>query len=123
MTHDEYVSKAEAWTDEDAVTVLEHARSCAACRREGRAADNALAPLAPNRRSHAEKAVRVLAAAAIFSLLVWGLLVARNATAPPTPARYRIVGTASGVVAETPEGLVAAGHGESESGKDEEISR
>ena len=121
MTHDEYVSRLDSWTDEDAAAVLRHAGSCSECRRESRAADRSLASFSPGRRSRAEEAVRILAAAAIFALVMWGLPAARNAAAPPRPARYRIVGTASGVVAETPEGLVAAGHPASARGK--EVSR
>ena len=121
MTHDEYLSRLDSWTDEDAAAVLGHAGSCSECRRESRAADRGLASFSPGRRSPAEEGVRILAAAAIFALVVWGLPAARNAAAPRSPARYRIVGTASGVVAETPEGLVAAGH--PASAREKEISR
>jgi hypothetical protein len=123
MTHDEYVSKLDAWTDEDAGAVLRHADSCFECRRESRAADRRLASFSPGRRSRAEEGVRILAAAAIFALVIWGIPAARNAAAPQSqsPARYRIVGTASGVVAETPEGLVAAGR--PSSAREKEVSR
>jgi len=121
MTHDEYVSRLDSWTDADAAGVLEHAGSCSECRRESRRAARALTSFRPDRRSRAEEGLRILAAAATFALVIWGLPAVRNAAAPPSPARYRIVGTASGVVAETPEGLVAAGHSESKNEK--EVSR
>lgn len=121
MTHDEYLSRLDSWTDDDAAAVLGHAGSCRDCRRDSRTADGALAAFSPDRRSRAEEGVRILAAAAIFALAVWGLPAVRTATAPPRPARYRIVGTAAGVIAETPEGLVAAGHRQPEN--KQEISR
>jgi hypothetical protein len=120
MTHDEYVSKLDSWSDEDAAAVLEHAGSCSECRRESRETERSLAFLSPERRSRAEEGLRILAAAATLALVIWGLPAARNAAAPRSPARYRIVGTASGVVAETPEGIVAAGR---PAPKDKEISR
>ena len=121
MTHAEYVSRLDSWSDTDAAAVLEHAGSCSECRRDSRAADRSLGVFSPDRRSRAEEGVRIAAAAAILALVIWGFPAARNATAPPGPARYRIVGTASGVVAETPEGLVAAGRPEPR--KEKEISR
>ncbi|MDQ6894463.1 MAG: hypothetical protein M3167_17535 [Acidobacteriota bacterium] len=126
MRHDEYVSRIEAWTDDDAATVLEHAGACSECRRETRLAANALASLAPSRRSLAEEALRVAAAAAVVALVVWMLPSnLRDPARSGETARYRIVGTSSGVVAETPEGVVAAGHPELEQNTHDhkEISR
>jgi ferric-dicitrate binding protein FerR (iron transport regulator) len=124
MTHDEYASRIESWTDEDAAAVLEHASACSECRGEARRASNALASLAPARRSRAEEAFRIAAAAAVAALVVWMLPSNLRQTDPSAgAARYRIVGTSSGVVAETPEGVVAAGHPELDTHNHEETSR
>ena len=108
MTHDEYVSRLESWTDEESASVLEHTAACAECGRDARIALRALHSLEPPRPSRVEEVLRVAAAAAVIALVVWAVPAARTSA---TPARYRIVGTAAGVVAETPEGLVAAGRG------------
>ncbi len=112
MNHEEYVFRIETFTDspEDAAVVLAHAESCAACRRESRAAERALARLEPTRASRMEKIARWSAAAAILALVVFGIRKeAREPGGPArsdTVARYVIVGDASGVVAYTPEGVV-----------------
>ena len=113
MTHDEYASRIDNWTDEDAAAVLEHAGACSECRGEARRAANALASLTPPRRSRAEEALRIAATAAVAALVVWMLPSNLRQSEPSAgAARYRIVGTSSGVVAETPEGVVAAGQPE-----------
>ena len=112
MTHDEYVSRIEAFTDspEDAALVLSHARSCATCAREERLAEKALARLDRKRSSVTEEVARWSAAAAVVTLVVLGFQKeARDAggsTRSAPAARYVIVGDASGVVAYTPEGVV-----------------
>lgn len=112
MTHEEYLSRIEAFTDsrEDVAAVLAHAGSCAACRREERAAEKALARLQPKKRSFTEEIARWSAAAAILALIILGIRKeAREPGGSPRSgpsARYVIVGDASGVVAYTPEGVV-----------------
>ncbi len=112
MNHEEYVSRIETFTDspEDAAAVLAHAESCAACRRESRTAERALARLEPKRVSRMEEIARWSAAAAILALVVFGIRKeAREPGGPDrsdTEARYVVVGDASGVVAHTPEGVV-----------------
>jgi hypothetical protein len=90
--------------------VLLHAGSCALCRRDARAADRALARLEPDGRSPIEEVARWSAAAAVLVLVVLGFQKPAREPArivpPPAPARYFIVGDASGVVAYTPEGIV-----------------
>jgi len=112
MTHEEYLARVETFTDSagDAAAVLAHAGSCALCRRDERAADRALARLEPERKSFTEEIARWSAAGAILALVVLGI----QREAPERggsrrsrpPARYVIVGDASGVVAYTPEGIV-----------------
>jgi hypothetical protein len=110
VTHDEYASRIETWTDEDATAVLEHARSCSACRRDGRLTANALAALLPARRSLAEEAFRIAATAAVVAVVAWALPAKKPLSADRlATARYRIVGTASGVIAYTPDGIVVTG--------------
>jgi hypothetical protein len=112
MNHEEYVSRIESFTDspEDAAAVLAHAASCAACRRESREAESALARLEPKGASRIEEIARWSAAAAILALVVFG--IHKEAREPGGPvrsdpeARYVVVGDASGVVAYTPEGVV-----------------
>jgi hypothetical protein len=112
MNHEEYVSRIESFTDspEDAASVLAHAASCTACRRESREAERAMARLEPKRASRMEEIARWSAAAAILALVVFG--IRKEAREPGGPARfdsearYVIVGDASGVVAHTPEGVV-----------------
>jgi hypothetical protein len=112
MTHDEYLTRLETFTDlgEDAAAVLEHAGICALCRRDARAADQALARLEPGGRSPIEEVARWSAAAAVLVLVVLGFqkpVREPGRTVPASaPARYLVVGDASGVVAYTPEGVV-----------------
>lgn len=108
MTHEDYLSKLDALTDEDTVEVLAHASSCAACARDARLVDKALARLEPNRRSLPEEVARWATVAALLAVMAFGL---RSEPAAPaalekTASRYRIVGDASGVVAYTPGGIV-----------------
>ena len=109
MTHDEFVSRAEDLTDSDSEAVLAHARACRSCRREGSRVDRAISGLVPPRSSRLEEVARVAAAAAVCAVL----LDSAFGAPPPPPSsearsRYRIVGDASGVVAYTPNGIVAA---------------
>jgi hypothetical protein len=112
MTHDEYLSRVESFTDspEDVAAVLAHAGSCAACRREERVVEKSLARLDPKRRSLTEEIAHWSAAAAVLALVVLGFQKeAREAGGSPrsgSAARYVVVGDASGVVAYTPEGVV-----------------
>lgn len=112
MTHEEYLSRIEDFTDspEDVAAVLAHARSCTACQQEERAAGKALARLDLGRKSLAEEIARLSAAAAILALVVIGFQKEARAPVGPvrsgTGARYVVVGDASGVVAYTPEGVV-----------------
>ena len=112
MTHEEYLARLETFTDsaDDTAAVLSHAGSCALCRKDGRAADRALARLEPDRRSLTEEVARWSAAAAVLILVVLGFQKPAHEpgrTVPPqAPARYLVVGDASGVVAYTPEGIV-----------------
>jgi hypothetical protein len=112
MTHDEYVSRIESFTDseEDVRSVLAHSASCAICRREDRTAERALASLEGERNSLTEEIARWSAAAAILAVIVAGI---RREPSEPVPtaspghgARYVRIGDASGVVAYTPEGVV-----------------
>ncbi len=112
MNHEEYVSRIESFTDspEDAAAVLAHAASCAACRRESRAAERALARLESKKASRMEEIARWSAAAAILALVVFGIRKEAREPGGPvrsdTEARYVVVGDASGVVAHTPDGVV-----------------
>jgi hypothetical protein len=112
MTHQEYLTRLEAFTDstEDAAAVLAHAGSCALCRRDERAADRALARLEPGRRSLTEEIARWSAAAAVLVLVVLGFQKPAREPGRTVPrsaqARYLVVGDATGVVAYTPEGIV-----------------
>jgi hypothetical protein len=112
MTHEEYLSRVETFTDsaDDAAAVLAHAGSCDFCRRDERAADRALALLEPGKKSVTEEIARWTAAAAILALVVLGIhreAPERDGSHRSRPAaRYLIVGDASGVVAYTPEGIV-----------------
>jgi hypothetical protein len=107
MTHEEYLSRLDRFTDADAAAVLAHAEGCAFCRAEARRADAALSLLAPRLRSLAEEIASWVAVAAFLAIAVSGL---RPEVAPPAkaayPARYLVVGDASGVVAYTPGGVV-----------------
>jgi hypothetical protein len=112
MTHEEYLSRLEGFTDssEDAREVVHHAGSCASCRKERRFIERELSLLDPFRRSLAEEVVRFGTTAAVLAILVLGmhrLSVKPEEMAAARPAtRYRIVGNASGVVAYTPSGIV-----------------
>jgi len=111
MTHDEYLSRLDGFTDSpgDVSEVLLHADSCAICRKESRAAERSLSRLDPGRRSIAEELARFAATAAILAIVVLGmhrLSVRPEEPRAPEAARYRIVGDASGVVAYTPSGIV-----------------
>lgn len=109
MNHREFESRLDVFSDsdEDARAVLEHAESCAVCRRETRRADRALRALEQG-SPIGERIARWGTAAAAVLLLVVGLAGHFGNTARPAtrPARYRIVGSASGVVAYTPSGVV-----------------
>jgi hypothetical protein len=117
MTHDEYLSRLETWSDDDATAVLAHAESCAACRRDRRSAERALSRLegTPARGSRFEEAAGVAAVAAMVAIAIGGLTSwSGRSTTPVSPiaARYRIVGGPAGVVAYTPtETIVASGGG------------
>lgn len=111
MTHDEYLSRLEEFSDAsgDVEEVLSHTSFCARCRREGRFAERALSRLDPGRRSIAEEVARFGATAAVLLAIVLGMH--RLSVRPHVPTvsaepRYRIVGDASGVVAYTPAGVV-----------------
>jgi len=108
MTHEEYVSRLDQFTDEDAAAVLAHAESCRVCRREGRQTEAELARLEPRRGSFLEEVARWAAVAAVLAVIVWGLRLPPSTPPKPAaaPARYRVVGDASGVVAYTPGGIV-----------------
>jgi hypothetical protein len=106
MTHEEYLSRLDQLTDTDASAVLAHTEGCASCRRDARQAEAALERLAPPRRSWPEEIVRWAAVAAILVLVAFGLRPEAAPPKPGPPARYRIVGDASGVVAYTPAGIV-----------------
>lgn len=125
MTHQEYMSGALAWTDESAAEVLRHVRRCTDCRRDQRAARDAIADLVPQGRSRLEVAVRIGSVAAILALLAAGLVPAPNGQPRARhSARYRIVGDAAGVVAQTPEGpVVVAGAAGAGHATEKEVSR
>ena len=108
MTHEEYVSRLDQFSDEDAAVVLAHAESCDECRREGRQVDLQLLPLEPPHRSVVEEIVRWAAVAAFLAVVAYGLRPPTAAVSVPakSSARYRVVGDASGVVAYTPGGMV-----------------
>jgi hypothetical protein len=112
MTHDEYLSRLEEFTDssEDAREVLEHAGFCAACRKERRFVERELSRLTPARRSVAEEVLRFGTTAAFLAIVALGLhrmsVRPEETLSTPQAARYRIVGTASGVVAYTPGGVI-----------------
>lgn len=122
MTHEEYVSILETAGDSapQAEAILAHTVSCAACRREHRRADRALAVLEPA-PSPVEKLARWGAAAAVLALLVGGLRSPSLRAPAVPPARYRVVGDASGVVAYTPEGIIVGAR--SARSSDKEVSR
>ena len=118
MTHDEYLRLLETATDADAGAILAHAESCAACRRDRRTAERALARLdgSPRRGSRFEEAAGVAAVAAMLAIAIGGLSrpssSGRSAIPASPVARYRIVGGPGGVVAYTPtETIVASGGG------------
>lgn len=123
MTHDEYRSRLERFTDsgEDASEVLRHAGACAACRKERRLVERELARLDPDRRSIPEEIFRFGATAALLTIVALGvqrMSLRSDAPGPAQPAaRYRIVGNASGVVAYTPGGLVIGVAGPSDVAK------
>jgi len=131
MTHDEYLSRLETATDEDAAAILAHADSCAACRRERRTADRALAVLEgrPRTGSHFEEAASLAAVAAMLAIAIGGLSLPSSSgrsTTPVSPvvARYRIVGGPAGVIAYTPtETIVAAGASRRPASGEKEIPR
>jgi hypothetical protein len=108
MKHEEYVSRLDQFTDEDAATVLAHAESCVECRRERRRMDGELARLDARRGSVAEEVARWAAVAAFLVIAVYGLRPPPAAVPvpPKSAARYRVVGNSSGVVAYTPAGIV-----------------
>jgi hypothetical protein len=111
MTHEEYMSRLNSFTDspEDVSHVLLHADSCVRCRREGRFVERALSQLDPGRRSVLEEIARFGATAAVLAIILVGVnrLAARpDEPTMPVTARYRVVGNASGVVAYTPAGIV-----------------
>jgi len=108
MTHEEYVSRLESLSDDDAAAVLAHAENCAQCRRERRAADAELSRLEPKHGSIVEEIARVAAVVAFLVIAIYGLRPpSAGAPAPAkSSARYRVVGDASGVVAYTPGGIV-----------------
>ncbi|HEX9286177.1 MAG TPA: hypothetical protein VF999_02805 [Thermoanaerobaculia bacterium] len=111
MTHEEYLSRLDGFTDSpgDVKEVLHHADSCANCRKERRRVERWLFRLDPARRSIAEEVARFAATAALLAIVLLGM---HRLSAGPEeseitqPARYRIVGNASGVVAYTPSGIV-----------------
>src|SRR5262249_29798551 len=107
MNHEEYASRLDQLTDEDAATVLAHAESCTACRRERRRVDGELCRLDTRRGSVAEEIARWAALAAFLVIALYGPRppAAVSVAAKPV-ARYRVVGNASGVVAYTPAGIV-----------------
>lgn len=119
MTHDEYLSRLEGFTDsgEDAGEVLRHAGACAACRKERHLVERALSRLDPGRRSIAEEVLRFGTTAAILTIVVLGVQRMSDVSPSARPARYRIVGNASGVVAYTPGGVVIGVAGSSDVGK------
>jgi hypothetical protein len=130
MTHDEYLSRLETATDEDAAAILAHADSCAGCRREQKTAERALASLEgrPRAASRFEEAASLAAVAALLAIAIGGLsLPSSNVrpTMPPSPAaRYRIVGGPAGVIAYTPtETIVAAGGSRRSASDEKEIPR
>jgi len=112
MTHEEYLTRLETFTDsgEDVTRVLAHTASCAVCRKQQRAVEKTLVRLEPKTKSLIEEVLRWSAAAAILALVIVGFHresrgPARTA-ARTSVASYRIVGDASGVVAYTPDGIV-----------------
>ena len=130
MNHDEYRTRFETATDAEAPAILAHAESCAACRRDRRTAEKALAVLEGGRSaargSRLEEAASVAAVVAMFAIALSGLWTDRNARrAPAAPAaRYRIVGGPEGVVAYTPtETIVASGGGAHASNDEKENHR
>ena len=122
MTHEEYVSILETAGDSTSQVeaILAHDAACAACRREHRRADRALAALEPS-PSLFEKLARWGAAAAVLAVLVAGLRAPSWRAPVAAPARYRVIGDASGVVAYTPEGIIVGAGPTRPSGK--EVSR
>jgi hypothetical protein len=108
MTHEEYVSRLDTFSDDEAAAVLAHAGSCAECRRERRRVDGELSRLERRRGSIVEEVAGWAAVAAFLVIAVYGLRTpAAPVSPPPKPAaRYRVVGDASGVVAYTPAGIV-----------------
>jgi hypothetical protein len=123
MTHDQYLSRLEGFTDsgEDSGEVLRHAGACAACRKERRLVERELRRLDPSRRSIAEEIFRFGTTAALLAIVALGVQrVSVQSDGSPSEqpaARYRIVGNASGVVAYTPGGVVVGVAGPSDAGK------
>jgi hypothetical protein len=120
MTHDEYLSRLDGFTDsgEDAGEVLRHAGACAACRKERHLVERALSRLDPGRRSIAEEVLRFGTTAAILTIVALGVQRMSDVSPSAQPAaRYRIVGNAAGVVAYTPGGVVIGVAGSSDVGK------
>jgi hypothetical protein len=110
MTHEEYVSRLDAFSDDEAGAVLAHAENCAECRGERRAVDGELSRLEPKRGSIVEEIARVAAVVAFLVIAIYGLRPPSAAVSAPakSSARYRVVGNASGVVAYTPGGIIVA---------------
>ena len=112
MTHEEYLERLESFGDSpaDVAAVLNHASACTRCRIDERAAESALARLDARRASRVEILARWSVAAAILTIVALGFQ--KEARRPDgafstgMPARYVVVGNASGVVAHTPEGIV-----------------
>ena len=120
MTHDEYLSRLEGFTDsgEDAGEVLRHAGACAACRKERHLVERELSRLDPGRRSIAEEVFRFGTTAVLLAIVALGVQRISDESPSAQPAaRYRIVGNASGVVAYTPGGVVIGVAGGSDVGK------
>jgi hypothetical protein len=107
MTHEEFVSRLEAFGDspEEVEAVLGHVGACDVCSKEQQSAKRWLAKMESSGRSRYETVLRWTAAAVVAAVVVASIHhpVERR---PPTVARYRLVGDASGVVAYTPEGIV-----------------
>ena len=114
MNHDQYVSKLELFTDDDAAEVLRHVTVCAACRRDARRVERLLASGRPPRGFWSlrfEDLSAVAAVAATVAIVLLHLPAGPGTARPSQPrptTRYRIVGDASGVVAYTPAGTLTA---------------
>jgi len=110
MKHEEFLSRLEELSDDSEFVraVLDHARSCALCRREQRDADGLLSRVEASPRSRPAEVGLWIAAAALLAVVVIGLRKPETKPVEGEPeARYRVVGNVNGVVAYTPEGIVA----------------